>query len=78
MPYICHMHQLVNVQIADSYVHTYTSYELSKINMWPEALVYIHFTLLAYDPEQRCLLQCICTFHCTANDAYMDPTLLHM
>ena len=40
--------------------------------MWPETLVYIHFTLLAYAPQQMCLpLHVYCTLH-------IDPILLHI
>ena len=30
--------------------------------MWPKALVHIHLTLLAYDPEQIYVPRCICVF----------------
>ena len=34
--------------------------------MWPGLLAYIHFTLLAYGPEQICLPNNTCMSHCTA------------
>ena len=39
--------------------------------MWPETLVYIHFTLLAYTPEHTCLPYCICMSHHLATVLYI-------
>ena len=36
-----------------------------------EALVYLHFTLLAYAPEQKCISHLTCMSHCTNNVVYM-------
>ena len=46
--------------------------------LWPETLVYIHFTLLAYTLEQICLWHCTHIpphVYCTL---YTDPTLLYI
>ena len=40
--------------------------------MWPGALVYIDFTLLAYAPEQICLPHCADMFHCTTSVVYIQ------
>ena len=46
--------------------------------MWPQVLVYKDFTLLAYAPEQICLLYCTYVLlHCQSS-LNIDPTLLHI
>ena len=45
-------------------IYTYTNSLQST--MWQTAPVYIYFTLLAYGPEQICLLHCTYMFHYTA------------
>ena len=40
--------------------------------MWPEALVYIHYTLLAYALEQIYLPYCTYMSHCTCNVVYIN------
>ena len=40
--------------------------------MWPKALVYINFTLLAYVPEQICLLHCTYMSHCISTVVYIE------
>ena len=40
------------MQIGDNYVSIYASYELNTIKNVTVALVYVHFTLLAFAPEQ--------------------------
>ena len=42
-----------------------------KSIMWPKALVSIHFTLLAYAPEQICLPHCTYRSHCTSPVVYI-------
>ena len=56
----------------------YVSYEFIQSTMWPEALLYINFTLLAHAPNNHACrlhisvpLQCYCSL-------YTDPTLLHI
>ena len=39
--------------------------------IWPGVLVYMHYTLLAYAPEQKCLLHCIYISHCTSTIIYI-------
>ena len=39
--------------------------------VWSGAQVYLHFTLLAYAPEQICLLHQTCMSHCTNTVLYM-------
>ena len=39
---------------------------------WPETLVYIHFTLLVYDPEQLSLPHWTYMFHCTTPEVYIQ------
>ena len=75
MPHICHVYQLIHVQISDNYLSIYTSYELNAINSVTTNTSTHVFTLLAYAPYQTCLtshtyasLQCYCTLH-------IDPTL---
>ena len=56
--------------------HTTVSVCIPSINsmqstLSPQALVYLHFILLAYAPEQICLSHCACTSHCTHNVVYM-------
>ena len=40
--------------------------------IWPKALVHIHLTILAYAPEQICLLHCIYMSHCTATVVFIQ------
>ena len=74
---------MINIQIRshviwENYVSMSTSYDFIAINNKPEALVYMHFTLLTYAPEQICLPHCKCTSHCTTTVVYMyTPTTAH-
>ena len=43
-----------------------------QLIMWPEALVYIYFSLLPYAPEQICLPHCIYMSHCTSAVVYIQ------
>ena len=49
--------------------------------IWPEALVYIHSTLLAYRPEQVCLPYCTCMSHTlllySTNRPHITPQIHH-
>ena len=71
MPYICHMCKLVYVWVWDKYINIYTSYDPTA-TMWPGTLVYIHFILLTYVPEQICLPHTICKSHCTTTVVYIQ------
>ena len=52
----------------DYYVSIYMQYINSvPSTMWPGALIYIYYTLLAYAPEQICLPYCTYMSHCTSN-----------
>ena len=42
--------------------------------MWPQTLVYIHFTSFAYAPEKICLPCCAYMLHCTNTILYMQTT----
>ena len=55
MPHICHICQLLYVQISDNYVSIYPHMDPMQSIMSPGMLVYIHFTLLTYAPEQNML-----------------------
>ena len=44
------------------YIHCMS---LLQSTSWPQALEYIHFTLLTYAPEQICLSLPICVSNCT-------------
>ena len=45
--------------------------------VWSGALLNIHFTQLAYAPEQICLPHHTFISHCTNTVLYVDPILLH-
>ena len=54
-PQIPHIYQLLHVKISDNYVSIYTS---QTKTIYPQTLVYLHFTLKAYAPPQICLSHC--------------------
>ena len=63
----------------DTPVSVYSCYMNSlQPTMWPGILVYIHFTLLAYAPEQICLLHCIYIPAHYYHNLHTDPTLQHI
>ena len=50
----------------------YSSYQLTTIKMSPQALVYIHITLLAFVPEQICLSHHTSKLRCPNNVFHME------
>ena len=55
MPHICHIYQLLHVHISDN-CGIYTLFKLSAINNITTSTGILTFALLAYAPEQICLL----------------------
>ena len=48
---ICHIYQLLCMQMGDNNVSIYASYEITAIKASTKLLLYIHFTLLVYAPQ---------------------------
>ena len=62
----------VNMQLDMPEISIYASIHINSMQsaVWPEALAYIHFTLLTYVPEQICLLHCTYLSNCTTTVFY--------
>ena len=66
LTHICHTCNLIHVKIWSNYVNICVNLIWTYCyQQWPGALLYIHFTLSAYVPEQICLPYHICMSHCT-------------
>ena len=68
---------MVHVQISLCAHHIATSVSTPHISslqstMSPGTMVYIHLTLLANAPEQKCLPHCAYVYHCTATVVNID------
>ena len=77
MPFKCHLHQLLSVQIWGNYVHIYTSNELTAMNnaTWKTGIHIFHITGLCFLTDMSA--PCICvTLHLYCK-LHTDPTLLH-
>ena len=73
MPLKCHIHQLVHVHETSLFVYI-PQMDSIQYTVSPQALLCIHFTLLAYAREQICLPHIRFMFNCTTTVVYIQTT----